>query len=386
MRPDATFHGSASLARSNSSTVLDRKPELASAGGGDRAAVGHLRALAGRGDLAATVARAAPPDVATLTGAAYAVAWPVVYARLTRGLEMRRGHTGCARALGRLTDKRRLADPAQVPAHDECLDRFHDDVEAVVDDLLRNASKPIVNLEAWIAARLGPATVDGYRRRRGRRGALQRPRAPKWLCRALGDDPWMVDLAIQILVWVGTSATAGGGLWPLDGWLHRRAVLTNNWTGDVPTIVREIEAVLAAMRGRAGWYAAYVETPLGRKQAPVTAAPSSDDGRPADAPPLPLTHRYEIEDAHLSNLAAQALAAIERRLRRGEDPRTAVTAVLRATFGTGGASRDMDCPPHTSHGYDAEQVATLLEDPARVAGIVTAVLRILDADSPARAA
>jgi len=333
---------------------------------------GHLRTLASQGGLAAAVAKASPPEVATLTGAAYAVAWPVVYAQLTRGLELRRGHTACARAIGRLSD--------------DCLDRFQDDVEAVVYDLLRNATKPIANLEAWISARLGPATVDGYRRRRGKRGALQRPRAPKWLCRALGDDPWMVDLAIQILVWVGTSATAGGGLWPLDGWLHRRAVLTDNWTGDVPTIVREVEAVLAAMRGRAGWYDAYVETPLGRKQAPVTAAPSSDDGRCVDAPPLPLTHRYEIEDAHLSNLAAQALAVIERRLRRGENPRTAVTAVLRATLGTGGASRDMDCPPHTSHGYDAEQVTTLLEDPAKLSEIVAAVLRILDADSPARAA
>lgn len=384
MRADSTFHRPACCARRNSSIECDQTTELTSHGGGDRAAVARLRALTRQGGFAAAVAQASPSDVATLTGAAYAVAWPVVYARLTRGLELRRGHTGCARAIGRLTDKRRLADPAQVPAHDDCLDRFQDDVEAVVEDLLRNATKPIVNLEAWIAARLGPATVDGYRRRRGRRGALQRPRAPKWLSRALGDDPWMVDLAIQILVWVGTSATAGGGLWPLDGWLHRRAVLTNNWTGDVATIVREIEAVLAAMRGRAGWYAAYVETPLGRKQAPVAAAPPGDEGRCADA--LPLTHRYELEDAHLSNLATQALAAIQRRLRRGEDPRAAVTAVLRAAFGTGGASRDMDCPPHTSHGYDVEQVAALLEDPAKVTGIVAAVLRILDADGPARAA
>jgi hypothetical protein len=372
MPPDATFHRLAQPARTTSSSML--------------VGVGQLRTLAGQGGLAAAVAKASPPEVATLTGAAYAVAWPVVYARLTRGLELRRGHIGCARAIGRLSDKRRLADPAQVPAHDDCLDRFHDDVEAVVDDLLRNATKPIANLEAWIAARVGPATVDGYRRRRGQRGALQRPRAPKWLCRALGDDPWMVDLAIQILVWVGTSATAGGGLWPLDGWLHRRAVLTNNWTADVATIVREIEAVLAAMRGRAGWYAAYVETPLGRKQAPVTSAPPGDDGRSVDAPPLPLTDRYEIEDAHLSNLAAQALAAIERRLCRGENPRAAVTGVLRATFGTGRASRDMDCPPHTSHGYDAEQVTTLLDDPAKVSEVVAAVLRILDPDSPAHAA
>lgn len=60
--------------------------------------------------------------------------------------------------------------------------------------------------------------------------------------------------------------------------------------------------------------------------------------------------------------------------------------MLRATFGTGGASRDMDCPPHTSHGYDAEQVSALLEDPAKVSQLVAAVLRILDAGSPARAA
>jgi hypothetical protein len=71
---------------------------------------------------------------------------------------------------------------------DERLDRFHDDVEAVVDDLLTHARHPVFDLEGWVAGRLNAATVNGHRRLRGERGALQRPRLPGWLGAALGQD------------------------------------------------------------------------------------------------------------------------------------------------------------------------------------------------------
>src|SRR4051794_28014936 len=96
----------------------------------------EVRTLARRGVLAVAVAEAAPPERARLTGGAYDIAWPVVFSGLTQGLERRRGHLTCATSVCHLTD--------------DCLDRFEDDVEAVVHDVVRYARKPIENLEAWI--------------------------------------------------------------------------------------------------------------------------------------------------------------------------------------------------------------------------------------------
>src|SRR5688500_9514118 len=73
-----------------------------------------LRDLARRGRLAATARTAAPAQYARLASAAYTVVWPVVYTRVTRPVERRRGHKACTVAL------RRMAG--------ECLDGFHDDV------------------------------------------------------------------------------------------------------------------------------------------------------------------------------------------------------------------------------------------------------------------
>src|SRR5690606_38795108 len=137
----------------------------------------HLRALAREGTLARIYASAGPGEQRRLRGAAMTVAAPVVFNRLTRVVELRRGHPGCAVAISRLTDA--------------CLDRFHDDPEAVVHDLLRNATTGIVNLEGWLARRVPAATVDAHRRRRGARGAQQRPRLPAWLAKGLGHDPWL---------------------------------------------------------------------------------------------------------------------------------------------------------------------------------------------------
>src|SRR5262249_3992757 len=88
-----------------------------------------VRALARRGVLATTVAGATPAERARLTGGAYDIAWPVVFTGLTQGLERRRGHLTCATSVCHLAD--------------ECLDRFEDDVEAVVHDVVHSARKPI---------------------------------------------------------------------------------------------------------------------------------------------------------------------------------------------------------------------------------------------------
>jgi hypothetical protein len=316
--------------------------------------VERLRELAQEGRLA-EVAAARDAKRSALTAAAYEIAWPIVFARLTRRFEQRRGHTVCALGVDRLAD--------------ECLDRFHDDVESVVDDLLTHARKPVRDLEAWIAGRLTAATVNGHRRLRGRRGALQRPRLPGWLAAALGHDPWLTALAVEILVWVGVRTAAGAGLWPLDAWAHQRATVTGDWQHSEPSRVnRDVEAVLTAMRGRPDWYDAYVERPLGHKQAPVWT------GEPARAFSLPDPHQQV--DAELLRLAADAVRVIDRRLADGEAAKAVVVDVIRAIFGRSVTIAGLDHAPHAT----ADPVDGLygaLTDAATVDRIVATVLDII---------
>jgi hypothetical protein len=253
----------------------------------------------------------------------------------------------------------------------ECLDRFYDDVEAVVDDALTKAVAPVRDLEAWIASRLNAATVDGHRRRRGRRGALQRPRLPMWLAASLDHHPWLTELATQILLWVGVSTTAGTELWPLDAWALRRAtVMADSSHNHAALVRREVETVLAAMRTRPSWYADYVERPLGHKHAPVCAAPALDTSA------LLLVDRDEMEDARLAALASDALAEIQTRLDGAEDPLTAVADVIRTVFGEAAIGGDLDRAPLASPDYE-NTVAAALADPDEVDRIVLAVLKIL---------
>src|SRR5687767_13782250 len=107
-------------------------------------AVANLRLLASEGRLAEAARHATPEVRARLSSAAFALAWPIVFHGLTRGCEQRRGHWACASAVHRLADA--------------CLDRFYDDVEAVVEDLLAHATTKILNAEGWITMRLRPAT------------------------------------------------------------------------------------------------------------------------------------------------------------------------------------------------------------------------------------
>jgi hypothetical protein len=276
-------------------------------------------------------------------------------------MERRRGHHACASSVHRLAD--------------ECLDRFEDDVEAVVDDLLTHADRPIRALEAWIASRLTVATVNGHRRARGRRGALQRPRLPRWLSDALDHDPWLEELALQILIWVGVPNAAGEQLWPLDSWAQRRSAVTDDWSGCEPAAVqRDVDKVLSAMASRGRWYADHVERPLGHKRAPV--AVSTADGRAAESAPLLLTHPRHADDARLSELADDAVLAIQERLRRGEDANRAVIEVIRIVFGASRPGEDIDRLPHAEPGYD-ERVSTLLRNPSERARIVRSVLGVV---------
>lgn len=319
----------------------------------------ELRELAGAGRLAAIASTAVPARRQALSGAAFAVAWPVVFVRLTCGLERGRGHLACASSVFRMAQ--------------ECLDRFYDDVEAAVFDVLMHAAVPIANLEAWIASRLNAATVDGHRRRRGERGALQRPRLPKWLSAALDDNPWLNELAIQILLWVGVTSTAGAQLYPLDAWALRRGAVTGDLSGsDVAAVARDLETVLAAMRSRPEWHATYVDRPLGHKQAPIC---SSDAG--PDMSPLLLTDRHDADEAHLAQMASVALCAIERHLDDTDDPAGAVSEVIRSVFLTDTGGCDLDRPPLSTPNYE-RRVNVVLGDPDRVDAVVAVVLRILD--------
>jgi hypothetical protein len=318
-----------------------------------------VRDLARHGELAARAATIDEHQRARLTAGAYDIVWPVVFERHTRGIELRRSHPACAASVRGLRP--------------ECLDRFQDDVEAVLEDLLRNARASIRNLEGWVARRINAATVDAHRRRRGARGALQRPRLPQWLGRALGDDPWLTRLAVELLTWVGVPATAGTSLWPLGAWCDLRLTITGDPAADEATVATDVETVLGAMRQSAVWYANFVERPLGRKQAPVVSAQRSPS-EPANH--LALTDHHEADEAHLRTLADAAVRAIERRLGRGETPAAAVRAVVAQVFGGGTGAEDLHRLPGTAPAA-GERVAGLLADPAVIERVTGAVLQIL---------
>ncbi|MFD0636793.1 hypothetical protein [Catenulispora yoronensis] len=315
--------------------------------------------LARSGTLADTAARS-PEARRRLAGQVYSVAWPIVFERLTRDIERRRGHRGCAASFQKMLP--------------ECLDGFHDAVGAVVEHVLDHADTPIRNLAAWIATRISPATIDAHRRQRGQRGALQRPRLPAWLGTALGGDPWLSELALRILVWVGVPTTAGIGLWPLDDWAQRRAEATGDWPGSDPhRVQRDVDTVLTAMRTRPRWHADYVERPLGRKQAPVVAHPG---GAAAEPVPLRLVSGADEDDQRLAALAEAALEEIRRRLGTGEPAHAVVASVVRTVFGAAEGPDAQARPPH-DRVHAGERALTLISDPAEIDRIVAAVLAIV---------
>jgi hypothetical protein len=293
--------------------------------------------------------------------AAYDIVWPIVFAGMTRGIELGRGHLNCAVGVHRLAD--------------QCLDRFHDDVEAVVNHLLTRARTPIVDLEAWVAGRLTAATVDGHRRRRGLRGALQRPRLPGWLAAELGHDRWLTTLATQVLVWVGVTTTAGHQVWPCEAWAQQRATCTGDWLrSDPETVAREVHIVLTAMRRRPDWYERYVERPLGGKQAPVAPLPMEEMQGEA-ALPLSLDDPYAQIEAEMQRLAADAVASIDSRLDSGEDTSTVVVEVIRGVFG-GALTGTLELAPYRVTDPLGD-VTGALADSATVDRIVATVRAII---------
>jgi hypothetical protein len=331
-------------------------------------AAGFVRRLAGRGTLKEFVRSASDDERRRLWSGACEIAWPLVFARVTRRAELRRNHYLCASGVHRL-------EP-------ECLDRFHDDVEAVLDDLFTHADVPIQNLEGWLTARLRRATVDAHRRRRGRRGAPQRPRVPEWVVIALNADPWLVALAKAILEWVGVQATAGLEVWPLTAWAASRATATGDYSAAEPVVAAEVATVLAAMRRRPAWYDRYVEQPLGRKQAPVWLALGA--GVTADPEPLVAVEPHELEEALLWEQAAAAMDALRERRRRGGLTAVDVIDVLSAVFGTTLAADGLDRVPGGGPGC-TEQFVEMTLAGARQDQIVATVLDLLSADDPAQA-
>jgi hypothetical protein len=302
--------------------------------GGDVMTV-DLRGLAVQGRLAEEFGTGSFERQADLRRAALSLAYPLVFDRHTRRLEWSKRHVRCSLSVEHLDDA--------------CLDGFHDDVGSVVDYLFGYAKRPIDNLEGWLVSRMGAATVDGYRRRRGQIGALQRPRVPQWLVTALARDPWLVHLAKLILEWVGVRSTACIDLWPTEQWAELRTLTRPADGPSTPaTIEREITTVLAAMRdGRPQWYTEHVERPLGAKQAPLLRGSGGGDrlpgpragldGGPDDDVPAEVD-RLMID---LADLAIQRLAS---RISVGEAPEIVVPEILDTVFPSWADGRALDRP------------------------------------------
>ncbi|MEV6415095.1 hypothetical protein [Kribbella sp. NPDC051718] len=325
------------------------------------AAAEEVRRLAGAGELANRFQHGSRDERRRLRAGAAEIAGPLVYERVTRPVERRRRHFECASAFHRMLP--------------DCLDRFHDDVDAVVVDLFAYAKAPILNLEGWLTSRLLRATVDGYRRRRGERGAPQKPRVPAWLADELGQDAWLVELAKAILEWVGTDTTAGSALWPLIAFAERRARHTGDHTAGEAVVAAEVEIVLTAMRRRRAWYDKYVERPLGRKQAQVWyPSQSSTDGH-IEPPPLALVEPDERDEAVLHELANTSIEVMIARIDRGEDATAVITDVLGTVFGSLPTAHDLERLPADEGAL--HQAAALIDDPVKLKRIVAAVLDLL---------
>jgi hypothetical protein len=326
----------------------------------DSPAAQKVRELARVGRLTEVYDQASPVSRSTLRRGVHEIADQVIFQRITIPVERQRRHDDCARGVPYLRP--------------ECLDRFHDAVEALVNDTLRRATVPILKLDAWMAAKATAATVDDHRARRGERGALQRPHVSLWLRRELADDPWLVDLALAIITWVGIPDTTGVDMWPVDAWADRRARVTGDHVSSDPaTVRREVDVVLTAMRRRQGWYAKYVERPLERK--PIAVAPTlrTWDGLPVEPAPLALVSADEQHDCALRDLAARCLDMI----RVGfADPDADRGAVVVRAVGLAFRAQPPDLT-RAPHGDPDPDVHEILSDPAAVARIVDVLLEIL---------
>lgn len=320
-----------------------------------------VRELARQGTLAAYIEQATENERRRLRADGYELLYPLVFVRLTRRFEAQRGHRDCMVSVSGLRP--------------DCLDRFHDDMDAILDDLFRNARIPIRNIEGWVSRRMIAVTIDAYRRRRGERGALQRPRTPRWLAQELRHNSRLMEVAVEMLEWVGLDATAGAYDWPIEAWAAQRVGVIGDYDSACRSVVQDIAAVIAAMRTRPKWYANYVERPMGRKRPPLVIAHQDSP----ESPPHPaqaVLAAHVADDARRAELAALAVAVISARAERGHDIRAVVIEVISTLFGSGTGSEDLDRLPGYDPGDD-ERVDFCLADPETVDRIVAVVLDLL---------
>ena len=243
-----------------------------------------------------------------IAAAAYELVLPLTFERHTRKLELHRGHHGCARSF--------TAMPA------DCLDRFHDDVIAVRDHLLRT-TVPVARVEGYVVRRMPYAVIEGYRARRGSVGASHKGNVPDGLARLL-DDPWLTELAHRMLIWVGIRITAGTAVWPIESWAELKALrLAGVPRNHGPSgVERDIERVVTIMQAyNPSWFARYIEGPLQHKPLPVAGEPAdrSDPSTPTD----------DTEEL-LQDAAADAVEYVRAALTAGADPEDVVRRALKA--------------------------------------------------------
>jgi len=294
--------------------------------------------------------------------ALYGLVARLVFENVTRPVERRRGHSRCAASADKLLP--------------DCHDAYQDDVEAVFQYVLRNSAGRFENLSGWIITRLKNVTIDAYRKRRGERGALQNPRLAIWLQTELGDDPWLRQLALNVLEWVGVTATVSVGLWPMGAWAQQRAQLTREPGYGESEVAADIERVLRAMRTRPAWFENFVERPLGRKQAPLLPARREDWDRSEDVEYVTHSTADTTVEALLAHLACTAVEVLEQRLRKGDDVREAVIEVVSEVFGAGTGAEEIDRLPGT--GSDAQdRIASLILEPDVLDRVIETVLEII---------
>jgi hypothetical protein len=321
----------------------------------------NVRELVRSGRLHHQYEQASPAERRRLRSEVYELLAGLVFMQLTRRMEARRGHRDCMESILRLRP--------------DCMDRFSDDMDAVLDDLLRSAGKPIENLEGWVTRRLKAVTIDAYRRRRGDRGAMQRPRIPRWLAEELGQDERLMKLAVRMLEWAGVEASAGIHDWPFDVWSAQRIADGEDEPGANRSVADDVAAVAAAMRKRPKWYAKYVDTPMGRKPVPTDAG--SHEGAGSVSELAQAAYAAEsADDARRTQLAELALDLIQARVARGEDIDGVVVDVVELLFGSGSGSEELGRVPGRG-ASDDELVRARLADPATVDRIVATVLGLL---------
>jgi hypothetical protein len=317
----------------------------------------RVRAAMASGRLRELLDAATAGELAAL----YAIVYDLVYT-VSQKRERSRGHSDCA------------ASPERM--RPECHDQLLDNVETMLADLCRHADVPVANAEGWLRSRFNAVTIDANRRRRGRIGALQRPRMPQWLARLLPTE-WLRRLALEIMIWVGVPQPAGLNLWPLNAWANLRDQITGTTGSNDNAVAADIETVLDAMRTNATWFEKFIERPFGHKHAGVVPAQRSEQ-QPDHLDLVPADERV---DALLHEFAAAAVNEIADAVAAGGDLHTAVVAAITRAFAGGSGSEGLADVPHAGTDH-AELVELLLANEENVRRIAKTVLEIIRERDP----